>query len=107
MVVAAAVERLTPTGYVGKVAVDVAAGRLRPPPTGLVDALGELLEARRQVRKFSVLVNQAVAKLHSTGEMPAELGPAVALVGRVLPRLEGAAVAVRRAAEGRKGDGVR
>lgn len=105
--VAAAVERLTPTGYVGKVAVNVAAGRVQPAPTGLVDALGELLEARQQVRKFSVLVNQAVTKLHAIGELPAELGPAVALVGRVLPRLEDAAVAVRRASERGKGGGVR
>ncbi len=34
---------------------------------------------------------------HATGEVPAQLLGAVALVGRVLPRLEEAAVAVRAA----------
>ncbi|MCW2779359.1 MAG: hypothetical protein JWN17_3084 [Frankiales bacterium] len=97
--VAAVVAGLTPTGYVAKVAADVAAERLRPAPPGLVEALGELLVARRQVQRFGVLVNQAVAKWHATGELPAELLTAVALVGRVLPGLEQAAASLRRAHE--------
>ncbi len=97
VMVAAVVAGLTPTGYVAKVASEVAAGRLRPPPPGAVEALQELLVARRQVQRFSVLVNQAVAKWHATGELPDQLLAAVALVGRVLPRLEDAASAVRQA----------
>lgn len=93
--VAAALAGLTPTGYVAKVAVDVATARVKPVPTAVVDAIGELLAARYQVQKFSALVNQAVAKWHSTDEVPAQLLAAVGLVGRVLPRLEEAAVAVR------------
>ena len=92
---AAALAGLTPTGFVAKVAVEVATARVRPVPTAVVDAIGELLTARYQVQKFSALVNQAVAKWHATGEVPAQLLGAVALVGRVLPRLEEAAVAVR------------
>lgn len=92
---AAALAGLTPTGYVAKVAVDVATARVKPVPTAVVDAIGELLAARYQVQKFSALVNQAVAKWHSTGEVPAQLLAAVGLVGRVLPRLEEAAAAVR------------
>ena len=94
---AAALAGLTPTGYVAKVAVEVATARVRPVPTAVVDAIGELLTARYQVQKVSGLVNQAVAKWHATGEVPAQLLGAVALVGRVLPRLEEAAVAVRAA----------
>lgn len=93
--VAAALAGLTPTGYVAKVAVDVATARVRPVPTAVADAIGELLAARYQVQKFSALVNQAVAKWHSTDELPAQLLAAVGLVGRVLPRLEEAAAAVR------------
>jgi len=88
---------LTPTGIVAKVAVDVATARVRPVPTAVVDAIGELLTARYQVQKFSALVNQAVAKWHATEEVPAQLLDGVALVGRVLPRLEAAAAAVRAA----------
>ncbi len=97
VVEAAALAGLTPTGYVAKVAVEVATARVRPVPTAVVDAIGELLTARYQVQKFSALVNQAVAKWHATDEVPAQLLGAVALVGRVLPRLEEAAAAVRAA----------
>lgn len=107
MRIAAAVSGLTATGYMAKVTVDVAAGRVRPAPTGLVDALSELVEARRQVKKFSVLVNQAVAKWHATGELPVELLTAVGLVTRVLPRLEDAASAVQGSGRGSGGAGRR
>ena len=93
--VVAALAGLTPTGYVAKVAVDVASARVRPVPTGVTDAITELLAARYQVQKFSALVNQAVARWHSTDELPAQLLAVVGLVGRVLPRLEEAAAAVR------------
>ena len=97
VMLAAVLAGLTPTGYVAKVAAGVAAQRLRPVPPGLVEALEELLVARRQVQRFSVLVNQAVAKWHATDELPGELLTAVALVGRALPRLEDAAASVRQA----------
>lgn len=100
--VAAGLAGLTPTGWVAKCAVDVAAGAVRPAPTGLVEAMTELLETRRQVVRFSTLVNQAMAKWHATGAEPAELVRAIALVVRILPRLEEAAVAVRGAHTGRR-----
>jgi len=70
--------------------------RTGPVPVGRAAALGELLEARAQVRRFGVLVNQAVARLHASGELPGELGAAVAACTRAVGRLEAAAVAVRR-----------
>lgn len=100
---AAALAGLTPTGYEAKVAVDVATARVKPVPTAVVDAIGELLAARYQVQKFSALVNQAVAKWHSTEEVLAQLLAAVGLVGRVLPRLEEvAAVRVSQLDAGRR-----
>ncbi len=94
--VAAALAGLTPTGFAAKAAVDVALSRTSPVPVGTAAALGELLEARAQVRRFGVLVNQAVARLHASGELPGELGAAVAACTRAVGRLEAAAVAVRR-----------
>ncbi|MCW2605493.1 MAG: hypothetical protein JWO60_186 [Frankiales bacterium] len=105
MMLAAAVARLTPTGWLAKAGVDVAAGLLRPAPSGLVGALEELVETRRQVQRFSVLVNQAVAKWHATEDLPPELLAAVGLVGRVLPRLEDAAATLRQAGGGRASGG--
>lgn len=93
--VAAALEGLTPTGYAAKAAVDVARGRVRPTPSTTADALAELLEARAQVRRFGVLVNQAVAKLNATGDADGALEAAVAACTRAVARVEEAAVAVR------------
>jgi hypothetical protein len=92
---AAALEGMTPTGYAAKAAVDVARGRVRPAPSTTADALAELLAARAQVRRFGALVNQAVAKLHSTGEVDGALEAAVAACTRAVGRVEDAAVAVR------------
>ena len=100
VVTAAALAGLTPAAYVAKCSVDVATARVRPAPTAMVDAIGELLQARFQVQKFSTLVNQAMKKWHSTNELPPELMRAVDLVVRVLPLLEEAAGAVRLAQGG-------
>lgn len=59
VLIAAVVAGLTPTGHVAKAAVDLASARLRPVPVAVTDALEELLVPRRQVQRFSVLVNQA------------------------------------------------
>ncbi|MCU1691017.1 MAG: plasmid mobilization relaxosome protein MobC [Frankiales bacterium] len=132
--VAAAVAGLTPTGWVAETAVDVATARVSPPPPALLDALPELLAARSQVRRFGVLVNQAMAKWHTlarehvtdsaaggaprgpgpgvdrlsvaAGAPPPDLLNAVALVNRVLLRLEDAAVAIAETRRGRPAIGV-
>ncbi len=112
--VAAGLAGLTPTGFAAKAAVDVALARTSPVPVRTMEALGELLEARAQVRRFGLLVNQAVARLHASGELSGELGAAVAACTRAVGRVEAAAVAVRRGevagfprigvAGGRRGD---
>jgi hypothetical protein len=47
-----------------------------------------LFEARTAVNRFGTNVNQAVAALNATGEMPEWLGQAVRLAGRVVVRLD-------------------
>lgn len=93
--IAATLAGMTPTGYTAKCAADAAALRLRPPPAAMLEALGELLQTRYQLQKFSTLVNQATAKWHATDQLPAELTRAVELVNKILPRIEEAAAAVR------------
>jgi hypothetical protein len=74
--------------YVGSVSVEVARGEVHPLPSDLVAALAELVETRKKLRRFSTLVNQAVAALHSTGAVPAELAPAVELTNRAVARVD-------------------
>jgi hypothetical protein len=95
---------LTPTGYVGAVALATARGTVppAPAPSQSREALVELMAARAQVRRFGGNVNQAVAQLHSTGEAPQWLAPAVELTARAVARVDAAAeVLMRRRPESR------
>jgi len=85
---------LTPTGYV--VALAVARGTAPPVPSQSRQALGELMAARAQVRRFGGNVNQAVAALNSTGEAPEWLGQAVQLTARAVARVDAAAELLMR-----------
>jgi hypothetical protein len=55
-------------------------------------ALAELMAARTQLRRFGTNVNQAVAALHTTGEAPEWLAPAVEVTARAVRRVDEAAV---------------
>jgi hypothetical protein len=55
---------------------------------GLARLQRQLFAARTAVNRFGTNVNQAVAKLNSTGEAPPELVAAVALTGRSVARLD-------------------
>jgi uncharacterized protein (DUF2062 family) len=66
----------------------------------------ELVDARRQWQRYGTLLNQAVARLHSTGQA-VELGAAVAGCERAVLRLQQAAVAVDVAAHPAGGGGRR
>jgi hypothetical protein len=79
---------LTPTGYVGAVALAVARGTAPPAPSQAREALAELMAARAQVRRFGSNVNQAVAALHATGEPPDWLAQAVAVTARAVRRVD-------------------
>ena len=87
---------LTPTGYVGAVALAAARGTVPPVPSASREALVELMAARAQVRRFGGNVNQAVAAFHSTGEAPEWLGTAVELATRAVRRVDAAAEALMR-----------
>jgi hypothetical protein len=91
---AAAASGLTPTGYAASGAVALARGQVRPLPSSMGEALRELVEARTQLRRFGVLVNQAVAALHSTGTPPASLMRAIELATRAVRRVDDATVAL-------------
>jgi len=91
VVLAAGRARLTPSGYVGAVALAAARGTVGPAPSASRQALGELMAARAAVRRFGGNVNQAVAALHSTGEAPVWLGQAVEAATRAVARVDAAA----------------
>jgi hypothetical protein len=91
---AASASGLTPTGYAAAGAVALARGQVRPLPSSMGEALRELVEARTQLRRFGVLVNQAVVALHSTGSPPTGLMRAVELATHAVRRVDAATVAL-------------
>ena len=92
LAVAAATSGLTPTGYVASTAVAVARGQVRPVPSGIGDVMRELVDARAQLVRYGVLLNQAVARLNATGESDGSLLAAA-------QRCDAATAAVRAATE--------
>jgi len=93
IVLAAGRAGLTPTGYVGAVALAAARGTV---PSASRQAIVELVAARAAVRRFGGNVNQAVAALNSTGEAPEWLGQAVELSVRAVARVDAAAELLMR-----------
>ncbi len=87
---------LTPSGYAAEVALAQATESRPPEGDPLREVLVELMQARTQVRRFAVNVNQAVRELNSTCEPPERLGRAVELTTRAVARLDVAAQAVAR-----------
>ncbi len=87
---------LTPTGYVGAVALAAARGTVPPVPSASRQALSELVAARAAVRRFGGNVNQAVTALNVTGEAPEWLGQAVQLTARAVARVDAAAELLMR-----------
>jgi hypothetical protein len=76
----------------------LAAARRSAVPVGspLREALVELMRATGLVRRIGVNLNQAVARLNSTGQRGEDLGPAAQICSRVVRRLDEAAEQVRR-----------
>lgn len=60
------------------------------------EVLKTLMQAAGQVQKVGVNLNQAVAKLNTTGQRSDDLGPIAAYCARVLTRLDEAAVELRK-----------
>jgi hypothetical protein len=60
------------------------------------DALVEFMRAAGLVRRIGVNLNQAVARLHSTGQRGDDLAPAAQMCARVVQRLDETAEQIRR-----------
>ena len=93
--VAAAAIGMTPTGFVAEAALLAARGSRLVPDAAIQDREAfarlqrQLFEARTAVNRFGSNVNQAVAKLHATGEAPIEaLAHAVGLCTRAVRNLD-------------------
>jgi len=87
---------LTPTGYAAE--ATLAAARAVPPPSvePWREVLAEFLQARAQVRRFGLNVNQAVRVLHATDEPPEVLARAIAVTTRAVEDLDRAAAKLVR-----------
>ncbi len=100
---AAAEHGLTPTGFAAEAALAMARGEAMAADVagedeGLRHALVELMTARTQLRRYGVNVNQAVAQLHATGEVPSWLEAATAGADRAVGRVDAAAAHLARLA---------
>ncbi len=97
--VSAAADRLALAWGAYAAGVVLAAARQRPSSgvSPLREALVELMTAAGLVRRAGTNLNQAVAKLNSTGQPGADLLPAAEFCVRVIRRLDDAAEHVRRA----------
>ena len=93
---AAARAGLTPSGYLASAGLS-AAGQ-GPTPSQSVDRelLVELLRLRTTIRRYAVNVNQAVAALHSTGDVPVWLLRAAAGAHRAVVSADAATQRVAR-----------
>jgi hypothetical protein len=94
---------LTPSGYAAEAALATARATRPPAAQPWRAALGEVMAARTQVRRFGVNVNQAVRVLHATGEAPAWLQDAVASTERAVQSLDEAAAGLTGQLTSRRG----
>lgn len=74
--------------WLGRAGMDAVRGRDVPASTALRDALEEVRRASARVREIGVLLNQAVARLHSTGRPGESLESAARIASRRLERLD-------------------
>jgi hypothetical protein len=82
--------------FAAEAALAAAHGSAAQVGSPLRDALVELMRAAGLVRRIGVNLNQAVARLNSTGQRGDDLAPAAGMCSRVIRRLDDAAEQVRR-----------
>lgn len=85
---------LTPSGYVAEAALAAATSTEPPRTAPWRQALLELIDARNQVRRIGININQAARTLNATGEAPLWLHHALAITNRSLSRIDDSADAV-------------
>jgi Mobilization protein NikA len=96
--IAAAADRtgLALAAYISTAAIDAAEHRAAPVSEIEREALAELIRAAGLMRRAGVNLNQAVARLHSTGQPGPDLGPAAEYCLRVAHRVDDAATGISR-----------
>lgn len=82
--------------YAAQAALATARGESAPAGAPLREALAELIRSAGLVRRAGVNLNQAVAKLNSTGQRSGDLLPYAAESARRARRLDAAAEELRR-----------
>lgn len=87
---------LATAAYIGHTALDAAEYRGRGITEAQRAALAELIRVAGLVRRAGVNLNQAVAKLHSTGQRGPDLEAAAAYCMRIVGRVDQAATEVSR-----------
>ena len=90
---------LTPSGYAADAALSLATGAQPPTTAPWRSALLELMDARGQVRRIGVNVNQAVRVLNTSGEPPVWLEHVIEIAARAVLRIDEAASAVSEIAK--------
>jgi hypothetical protein len=96
--VAAAAARagLAPAAWAGQTLMDAAEFRAVPVPVMQREILAELMRVRGLVRRAGVNLNQAVARLNTTGQPGLDLQPSAVYCARVLGHVDQAAEVIRR-----------
>ena len=88
---------LAKAAYAAEAALAAARGQAAAPDSLFRDALAELIRAAGLVRRIGVNLNQAVAKLNATGQLPGELVPAARVCVRRAEHLDAVAEQLRKA----------
>ena len=79
---------LTPTGYIAESALAAARDGEPPDTSPWRLAMYELMDARIQVRRIGVNINQATRVLNATGEPPVWLEQVASIAGGAVARLD-------------------
>ena len=87
---------LAKAAYAAEAALAAARGEAAEPDGLFQDALAEVIRAAGLVRRIGVNLNQAVAKLNATGQLPGELVPCARVCMRRAEHLDAVAEQLRK-----------
>lgn len=87
---------LAKAAYAAEAALAAARGKATEPDALFQDALAEVIRASGLVRRIGVNLNQAVAKLNATGQLPGELVPCARVCMRRAEHLDAVAEQLRK-----------
>jgi hypothetical protein len=82
--------------FAAEAALAAARGQAAAPDSLFQDALAELIRAAGLVRRIGVNLNQAVAKLNATGQLPGDLVPCARVCMRRAEHLDAVAEQLRK-----------